>query len=332
MRGLYGVKKPIIAKPGDVGMRVRSLNEGEEEILTKNLNYEFARSTLSQGSILQVINLAEHFGGMSAVLEHMQKSYQLTYGSQMFVDKEVSRDLMLTDMTHIKLDEVPFPTESLEFYFEDPELPTVLVYRGHMKDFVERLGLPASIIENDEEAETDSINFWVETVNGGGMAFRARISNWHEIVSETEPQECETLKGSISFSRDEWADLRVIYRLIIKVLAYASIPYLAPREVSKKSLPRGQGKPGIKGRPSRPILRVVYLPEQSSNTSSQDGGNESSAKAFYGRRGHMRYYRSPRYKHMKGKFQYIAPVLGPNGEVPRTIYKVRKPKPKVRKA
>tara|TARA_A100001037_G_scaffold257294_2_gene243838 strand:+ start:826 stop:1812 length:987 start_codon:yes stop_codon:yes gene_type:complete len=295
-------------------------------VLTKNLNYSFAQDYgfRDHDRFTEILRFADRVGGMSAVLECMQKVYHIQHGAQMFVDKEVSRDLAMTDMSHVQLDEIPFPQESLEFYFEDPELPTVLVYRGTMREFVEKLKIPATVIKEDSEDDADSINFWVESSSGPGMAFRARVSNWHEVVGDSK--RCETLKGSISFSDEEWAQLRVIYQLIIKVLAYASIPYLAPREIGKKGLPRGHGKPGVKGRPSRPILRVVYLPEQSA---SHDGGvshDGDSTKAFYGRRGHMRFYRSPRYKHMKGKFQYIAPVLGPNGEVPRTVYKVRKPK------
>jgi hypothetical protein len=47
---------------------------------------------------------------------------------------------------------------------------------------------------------------------------------------------------------------------------------------------------------------------------------------FYGRRGVLRYYKDDRYVNMKGKYQYIPPILGPNGEIPKALFKVRKPK------
>mgnify|MGYP003657304332 CR=1 FL=1 len=46
--------------------------------------------------------------GMSAVLESLMKRYHIKFGTQIRVDQSVTRDLALTDMDHIGVDDVPF--------------------------------------------------------------------------------------------------------------------------------------------------------------------------------------------------------------------------------
>jgi hypothetical protein len=72
-------------------------------------------------------------------------------------------------------------------------------------------------------------------------------------------------------------------------------------------------------------MRVIYLPEvkrEKREAKESQGGKHK----FLGRRGVMRYYAHERYVNMQGKWQYIPPVRGPNGEIPKVLYKVIKPK------
>ena len=338
-----GTQKPIMSnggarkvKPkyaGDDDPRIcvqSSIEEGKREPLTKNICYgnfgkREGKILNTPGYFAKYLEAVRNIAGMSGVLEGLMKLYHVRHGSQIWVDKAVSSDLSLTDMDHVGPGDVPFPQESLEFFFEDPNLPTVLVYRGSMNEQLKRLKVEDEVGIGSRQSpldyDTDSINFWCETATGGGMAFRARAHNWDEMMSANDAGEIEKLKGSVAFDNTEWPQLRDLYKLCIKVLAYASIPHLAPRVVGKKDIPTG--RPNCKGRPATKIYRVVYLPEVSRGGGEATG--DGQRHEFKGRRGHMRFYSSKRYTNMKGKFQYIPPVLGPNGEMPKTIYKVRKP-------
>jgi hypothetical protein len=312
---------------GDSRMWHYTLSDKGEKIreaLTKNLNYwptQCGRfgADKSKGEKENFIHMAQEIMGYSAVVEMLNKLYHAKYGSQMVVEECVSRDLSFSDMEHVGIENVPFPRESLEFFFEDSNLPTILCYRGTLRN--QAMGLGLDLVHcNDSEADNDSINFWVEGHAGAGMAFRASSHNWNEMLGASN-SEVQDLKGSIAFADEEWEQLKIAFRLCIKVLAYASIPRMAPKIVSKKALKHG-GRPHVKGRPQTEILKVVYLPEitRERQESEKLGGKH----AFRGRRGVLRFYKHERYKNMKGKYQYLPPLLGPNGELPKVLYKVRK--------
>jgi hypothetical protein len=262
--------------------------------------------------------------GISAILELLMKWYHVRWGSQLVVENEVTNDLALTDLAEVKIEEIPFPADSMEFYFADPLLPTVLVYRGNLASMSEKLG-----IENIFSADTgtrDSLNFWVETKSGAGFSFRANDSNWNSLLYANN-DEIPALKGSVAFSDEEWAQVQPLFQMCIKVLVYASIPHHTTEIVGTKGkhFPLG-GKPGIRNRPRTDSVRVVYLPEISTERISVEGGGKHE---FKGRRGHLRKYKHERFaaSGLQGTWQFIAPVRGPNGEIPAAVYKVRKPKP-----
>jgi hypothetical protein len=289
--------------------------------LVKNIDYKGAPIPSKMAGF--ILDLAQKAGGSSSVIEGISKTHYALNGSQMRVDQDVSADLLLTDMSSVRLEEIPFPAKSIEFFFEDPELPTILVVRGKLLDILRECKFGDMLAPPYPEGyEEESINFYTESSDGVGFAFRARAHNWNEMIA-ADQEEIEDLKGSVAFTNTEWEYLRVMFNLCVKVLAYASIPHFAPRPINRKQM--RHGKPGVKGRPVRPSMRVVYLPEVSRENEPGQASHGDSKKKFLGRRGHMRYYRSPRYKHMRGKFQYIPPVLGPNGETPKALYKVRKP-------
>jgi hypothetical protein len=316
------------------------------EALTKNINYnhltivqhnplgmirnramaggkEMRHHGLPLATQLPIHNQAQ---GFSSTIELMGKAYHMLEGTQMIVDRAVTDDLSMTDMDHVGIEDVPFYRDSLEFYFEDPKLPTVLAYRGTMSKIAKRLAVD-NLWVVDETFTDESVNFYCETPTGQGMAFRARSDNWNEMLA-SDNETLEHLDGSIRFSDEEWHNLRALFRLCIKVLAYSSIPRLSPVPTAKSDTDGRKAKfrtasPGVNGRPSRESVRVVYLPELAKETkSSNDLTNRKHA--FKGRRGTLRYYKHERYVNMQGKYQYIPPIPGPNGEMPKAIYKVRK--------
>lgn len=332
----YAHLQQVLAKPLPAGddrswhYTVSQDDEGNKikikEALSKNINYwpsesrHFAEDKHKYAQA-RFIAMAQEVMGQSAIVEILNKLYHAQHGSQMVVEQNVSSDLVLTDMDSVGIEDIPFPCDSLEFFFEDPKLPTVLVYKGTVENQLTRLGLHGSV--QGSEVQNDSINFWVEGHAGAGMAFRASEENWNQMIN-ADNSEIDELKGSVAFEDDEWEQMRHVFKLCIKVLAYASIPRLKPQLVSKKSLKRG-GRPNVKNRPARPIMRVIYLPEVK-REKREPKENQGGKHKFLGRRGVMRYYAHERYVNMQGKWQYIPPVRGPNGEIPKVLYKVIKPK------
>ena len=307
-------------------------NQKVREAITKNINYwpvtqeVFATKPGSSNiGTMKFLQMVQNVMGYSAIIEILNKLFHVRYGSQMVVEENVTRDLALTDLSNVGIEDIPFPCDSLEFYFEDPKLPTVLVYRGTLSRQASRLHLPLRewAQNSANEYDEDSINFWIEGNSGAGMAFRASSKNWNQMLSASN-EEIGALQGSVAFEDDEWDQIKPIFKLCLNVLAYASIPRLAPKLVSKSQLKHG-GKPKVRNRPQLPILKVIYLPEIKKERSKE---SEPSGRThnFYGRRGVLRYYKDDRYVNMKGKYQYIPPILGPNGEIPKALFKVRKPK------
>jgi hypothetical protein len=229
-------------------------------------------------------------------------------------------------MEEVNIADIPWRSKSTEFYFEDPNLPSVLVYKGTLDGMAETCGLRSNFRDfadpaHECPADDDSVNFWVETGTGAGFAFRAREGNWDELIN-AENRDIPSLGGTVAFSNEEWETLRTLYQLCIKVLVYASIPHFMEPITSKKEFKSG-GKPGVKHRPKRPAFRVVHLPELRRDTESVEGVGKHK---FRGRRGFMRQYRHARYVNLQGQWRFIHPVPGPNGTIPRIVYKVRKPR------
>jgi hypothetical protein len=50
-------------------------------------------------------------------------------GIQLYVEKKLSDEMNLVDMEGIVYQDIKFPADSVELYFEDPLLPTVIVSR-----------------------------------------------------------------------------------------------------------------------------------------------------------------------------------------------------------
>src|SRR5210317_1465114 len=62
-----------------------------------------------------------------ALISFSAMRYHVLWGEQIVVDKQVSDDLAQTDLIDIKFEELPILHDSLEFYFNDPQLGTFLL-------------------------------------------------------------------------------------------------------------------------------------------------------------------------------------------------------------
>ena len=231
--------------------------------------------------------------------------YHEIYGEQVVIQKEVSDDLIKTDVKAIALSDLPLLHDSLEFYFEDPNLGTFLLTAGNTLKFLNKLGV-----------------YDVPFIDKNFLNFSCNHSEHGDMVTLLSTDKDIKKADIVSTVFKEKIDKEVskMIMLCCKVLIYASIPKLKPQKVTKKQLKFG-GKPKVKGRPNIPINRVVYLPRE--QIIAGQGITEETGKThnFYGRRGFMRTYRHDRYKKMKGKIQYIPPVVGTKPK-PKTKYKV----------
>jgi len=232
------------------------------------------------------------------------KRYHVKFGEQIVVQKEVSDDLNQTDLQEITFEELPVLNESLEFYFEDPKLGTFLLNFASPGQLMTAVG---GKFPSDFKYNRLGILCYANQEDNGVLTFHIGGNICKQTLKEHLKD--ETLSEAIDMAF-----------LCFKVLIYASIPKLTPQRITKKQLKFG-GKPKVKGRPNLPINRVVYLPRAEIMRGQGITEDTSRVNNFYGRRGFMRTYRHDRYKKMKGKIQYIPPVVGTKPK-PKTIYKV----------
>jgi len=262
--------------------------------------------------------------GVSAVIEILMKWYHTRFGSQLVCEESVTNDMSHTDIESVDIMDIPFPSDSIEFFFADPKIPTILVFKGGVGPLMTRLGLQP--IFSEETRDRESLNFWVETRCGSGFIFRANETNWDSLLSPNMEDQA-ILPNTIAFSAEEWVGAREAFLMCIKVLIYASIPHHTVETIGtkKKHFPLG-GIPGIRGRPVCKSTRVVYLPEIRKDREST--GEHVTKHEFRGRRGHLRFYKHKRFKKsgLQNTWAFIPPVRGPNGEMPKAIFRVRKPK------
>lgn len=270
----------------------REVQDGEWESYYANLEYA-VRNWMSKTDA--------HVG----LCSFFSKRYHVKFGEQIVVQKEVSDDLNRTDLQEITFEELPILNESLEFYFEDPKLGTFLLNLASPEQLI--TAVEGQFKLPNFEYTRMGIFSYTNQEEDGVLTFKIKGNISKQTLKEDTDDETLSELVDMAF-------------LCFKVLIYASIPKLKPQRVTKKQLKFG-GKPKVKGRPNLPINRVVYLPR--AEIMRGQGITESTDRVnnFYGRRGFMRTYRHDRYKKMKGKIQYIPPVVGTKPK-PKTIYKV----------
>jgi hypothetical protein len=247
-------------------------------------------------------------------------------GVQMQVSKEVSDDLLESDFSAAaKVENVPFPAPSVEFYFEDPKLPTIIAAR-YSPEFA-RKTLPGCPFEMTAPEYMGGM-----IQEGGEMGSYMTVMLRPEMYDDflkfgVVEQMAEKGPLSTDLSRGDNAVISVMLQLALKVMAFASVPAFRPLPIGRKGMHHG-GKSGVKGRPERPAVRVWYAPKVRSEHAS-GGRGKPKAASFHGRRGHIRWFSSEVFRLKRGTWTFIAPVPDPEtGKIPKrgVIIKVRKPK------
>lgn len=271
-----------------------------------------------------VIKLAAGLGS-PALASMLQEAFHRRVGVQMRVQKEVSDDLALSDLGDLQFGEIPWPASSIEFFFEDPELPTVLVSKGTVAEFEH--SIPGGVFLEGDRA--DRITCRMETKDGVSMVLNLKEHIWKQVFTDGEyvPMADVGLSdlpgASTALDRSEDAVLREMLRLTVKVCAYATLPRYKPEPVNEVTRRMG-GKVGWRNRPKRPAVRVVYMPSVHSERPGDAGSPETGGKRNYsGHRGYFRVFRHDRYINMKGKRIFVPPMRRVGAPTVRLV--VRKP-------
>jgi hypothetical protein len=238
------------------------------------------------------------------------------WGAQIRVQKEVSDDMLQTDLGNTTMDEIPWPAKAVEMFFEDPALPTLAL---------------AKLTVPEIEKMIPGLTIAPHATNPSHWIYEPRVilcinlveSIWDQVLFKDERFHMEK---ATPLDNEEDQVLKEALRLAIKVFAYASLPRYKPVPVTEITKKMG-GKPGFRDRPKRPALRVVYLPSVHTvlpETNHEPTG-QGKTHAFKGRRGFFRTFRHERYTVMRGKRIFVAPIVVDKGiHEKQTIY-VRQP-------
>lgn len=299
----------------------------------KNLRfYDYHKSPRDLGDM---VKLWHKMGHQSSFTADLVKGYHCRHGHQMVVQKEVSDTLQPTRVPDaVQFADFQFPERCLEFYYEDPALPTMLVCKVPTPELLEAADLPLEakrlVQEMPEEAGPQVIFYMEQAPKEGpidqldfeGLVFRGTAERIDELIRCKSNDTMEQMVGSLSFSEQEWQDMHQQMWLCLKVLAYASIPEFKGEPLTRKGYRKG-GKPKVHGRPQVPATRIVYLPKQvQAHAASHSPEGTDSTRRFYGRGSSIRYFRAARYKAMRNKWRFFPAIEG-TATRPKTLYKVR---------
>lgn len=269
-------------------------------------------------------------------------------GVQMRVTKAVTRDLILSDFSgSVKNSSIAWPARSVEVFFEDDNLPTILLSRYSLRSLMQTLKLHEIVSVFDKQAEADEVvkrNFnstrlsavlWkknYETINGETIVISHNIQldgideiNYEPVIlafNEKLFSDSEFFHINLIES-DQREYLYSVASLAFRAFAFASIPAFRPAKVQHKEITKKQGgKAEFMGRPVLPVLRVIYAPsiihERSASVKT------GKTRQFKGRRGHFHFYKSDRFVNRKGTWDYYPPIYVTENNT-KTVYVVRKP-------
>lgn len=315
------------------------------EPLTKNLNYHTARTLLKMRDkygLEELDSFMHQYLLASSEMEVMMtlvQMYNIEETCQMQTDKMTSDQALFTEVNGFEEDkDIPwFPEQVLEFFFDCPDLPTLIAYRGDILELPKFFGLNKIRFQLRNQTKTlqnyekDSIFFFGQTASGTLAQFVIDSTTIKPLIEK----DCSSINIVSDHFRSNTSPLEgldfdsmsCVIRLCLKSMIHAhSDPICVDRNPSKESL--RNGKPNVKGRPSGKNIRLVYVPRMVSYKPKDEP--KSGSREFKGRCEVKMHFRHDRYAKsgLQGTFKTIPAVLGANGENPHdrknTIYRNRK--------
>ena len=247
----------------------------------------------------------------------MSSYVQTKRGILLHVSKELSDEMAEVDISKdiCGADIVPmFP--SMEVYFEDAEIPTMLFYRRD-QNF---LDLVTTYLETTCMTTEGMGAFCLDYYTNDSTLHATHL--WGEMLDKwLQGEPAPTMPG---YDNDIEYDntSRQFFFLITKILLYISIPRYKPEEIWKKQLHHG-GKPGVKGRPKTKIYRVSVPSHSGGSDRHGTTGDSGGTVSPHRRRGHLRSLKSEKFTKKKGQIIYIRPTTIHGGSLNDHIYIAR---------
>ena len=262
---------------------------------------------------------------------------QARFGSQMWVAKDVSDDMMAADIDpdEIKFEEVDWPAERMEVYFQDRDLPTLLVARfsnRSQRAEIEKMAQESLFAKPSPgdalDPDLQLLHVQVEDHEGSVVSMSYTAEDVDRFAAGEDMQDSSKLHGGMStaMDRSEEAELRRLTILFYKVLLLAGSEGHSIRRTRDKPTRKEGGKPGFKNRPNHERLIVEYLPRHLQER-RKDAETHTRKNQFNGRRGHWRHFRSEKFVNKRGTRKFIYPINGPDGHPPKRKCIVKKPTP-----
>jgi hypothetical protein len=268
-------------------------------IYGRDISYIPKDVPINDNTLATMTDIAGPVGTISCIAQAFFRSH----GMQLRVDKAVSDDLNASDSRGIYPKDVAWPSKAVEFVYEDPAIPSILLLWLSRTETLARFGNLERAADYDYRliALAETTTGVQMTVNLWGDALVESLDNDTNIPLPAGPA-----GTTVSLSDEESNTLLAMTRLALKVLAYTSLDRF--EYVPVETVTRRMGsKVGYKGRPPISVRRVTYMP----SIHSPRPENETAApgtRRFMGRRGYFRFFRHERYVHMKGRFIYVPPI------------------------
>ena len=342
----YGLEKNGFYYPPDYKTYISHATYDGIEPLVKHLNYELP----TFANKLSAKNNKEDFVKFILDLNNLQSDIEMYYflckmdylksSCHYQIRKEVSKDALFCKNKGIATTkDIPwervFPRNMIEFFFEDPNLPTFLAYRGSFSSLIKKFDIPYKKVGSEDEyaihffAETPSLGTTLLTIDNENLC-SLLSQNYDEMLEYHNPHTLSEFnfgaKTTSNFTKQEIPHLVSAVITCIKSLIYADCdPLHIESNVSVSSLK--DGKPNVKGRPKGEIHRIVYVPKVRYAKNESSCGSDQTRR-FLGKLPYTRTYMDDRFVNVKGKTLEYPKVLGSNGEDPvereHSIYIARK--------
>ena len=236
-------------------------------------------------------------------------------GCVVTVSKEVSRAMETSRMVDALFENIPFIASSMEFVWEDADLPNCIFSKTIRPDV-------------GEAAVTlfDSKYNYNDKRKGSTVVVCTPLRELALFVREDyEVKKAGVDEGFIQRPEYDGA-VKYMTSLCLRVLAYAAVPQVKQAiEYPKTRAERKQA--GVwrdqQELPPGGIIHLRNLPRVVREVGDVEpsAGDAGSRRSFLGRLGHIRYFKSERFSEaVRGTWKWIAPVMPPEGV--KLVYQV----------
>lgn len=259
-------------------------------------------------------------------------------GAHMWVSQDVSDDLEAADwdLENISIEDIEWPNNRLEIYFQDPALPTILCARTCSREVEEDIesltGIETREIFDGIRTTPDREFIYFQLESKGGVlelliCWMDEADEFAVCADEFRKPEKITGEGAPGLPPEEATEcLRESIIMFYKVMMFATSVDHSFRVTRDNPTKKEGGKPGFRNRPKTDRLIVEYLPKHlEERRAAREKAGRGSGRKFRGRRGHWRHFRSERFKNVQGTKKFIYPIPGSDGKVPRKKFVVRRP-------